>query len=74
MTGIDIKKANRAADGRSNPRNKPALMVVPLRDAPGKTAKICITPINNESIQFIFSRDRVRFPKYSARDISKAAV
>ena len=36
MTGMYIKKENRAADCLSNLRNIPPLMVAPERDMPGK--------------------------------------
>src|SRR5215208_5635153 len=72
--GTDIRKANRAADGRSNPRNMPPEIVVPLRDAPGKIANTCKNPIKRASSHVIELRVRSFFVNHSARNSKRAAV
>ncbi len=66
MMGMDMRKAKRAAAGRSKLRVMPPVMVEPEREMPGKIEKAWNTPIQSASFQFIFSSWRERRPKNSA--------
>ena len=46
MMGVESRNENRAAVGRSRLRNKPAEMVMPLRETPGMMASACAVPIS----------------------------
>ena len=50
MTGIDMRKLARAAESRSKPRKRAAVMVMPLRDVPGFNARICAAPTFSASL------------------------
>ena len=45
MAGVDSRKEKRAADSRVRLRNRPAEMVMPLREVPGTTASAWATPM-----------------------------
>ena len=65
IMGIDIKKENRAALGRSRTRTSPPVIVAPEREIPGNRARICAIPIQMASAQVISFKDRERWPNFS---------
>ena len=44
MAGVESRKEKRAAVSRFMLRNRPALMVAPLREVPGITETACARP------------------------------
>jgi len=54
MAGIDKRKENSAAATGFTPENKPAEMVEPEREIPGRMATACPIPIIMARIPFIF--------------------
>ena len=66
--GIDSRNENRAAASRVSPRNSPAVIVVPDRDAPGISASACAVPTTTASVVLISSSPRSRLPTFSAAE------
>ena len=52
--GINNKNENLKAFSLSIPENKPADIVIPDLETPGKRASTCNKPMNNEFFQFSF--------------------
>jgi hypothetical protein len=66
MAGIDMRKEKRAAEGLSNFRSIPPVMVDPDLETPGKREKDWKSPMIAASSHVSSFRVRVRFPKISA--------
>ena len=49
MIGTSRKNEKRAAESRSRPRNRPAVIVIPERETPGISARLCAAPIASAS-------------------------
>src|SRR5919197_6131954 len=64
--GMESRNENRAAASRVRPRNSPAVIVVPERDAPGISARACAVPTARASVVLICSSSRSRRPALSA--------
>jgi len=73
MIGTDIRKEKRAAWGRVSPRARPAAIVEPEREIPGKSARACARPMIRESAGFSSSRAS-RAPFSGASDAAWAAA
>lgn len=50
IAGVPSRNENRAASGRANRNNRPAIMVAPLLETPGMRAIICAKPIKMPSL------------------------
>ena len=72
--GTESRNENRAAASRVSPRNSPAVIVVPDRDAPGISASACAVPTTTASMVVSSSSPRVRVPTVSAANSTRASA
>src|SRR6478736_9075474 len=66
ITGVDNKNEKRVAASRVNPRNNPAVIVIPERETPGHSARAWAEPMATASPIFDESRLRLSFDFVSA--------